>query len=196
MVFSGAVLAGGRSSRFGQDKALYRYRGKPLAEWVLASLSPAAERFIVANAPLPLGVSVYPDIYPGSALGGLHAALTHAAHAWVALAACDMPFLRPDYWLALAAFTDGAEAVVVRREGRLEPLAAFYHRSLLPRAEAQLRTGQLRLQSLLEASTVKILEWDTLGLPDVTLLNANHLGDLPADEHRSGATEEGSRRDS
>lgn len=179
--FSGAVLAGGRSSRFGQDKAHYLYRGKPLARWVLESLSPAAERFIVANTPAAFGVPVYPDIYPGSALGGLHAALTHASHDWVALAACDMPFLSTAYWLALSAHTEAVEAVVVAREGRLEPLAALYHKDLLPRVDTRLEEGQYKLQALLETIPVRVLEWETLGLPDRTLLNANRLGDLPTE---------------
>lgn len=179
--FSGAVLAGGRSSRFGQNKAHYTYRGKPLTRWVLESLSPAAERFIVADTPAQFGLPVYPDIYPGSALGGLHTALTHASHDWLALAACDMPFLITEYWLALAAHTEAVEAVVVSREGRLEPLAAFYHKRLLARAETQLSAGEFKLQRLLELSRTRILEWETLGLPDRTLLNANRLTDLPVE---------------
>lgn len=179
MIFSGAVLAGGRSSRFGQDKAQYLYRGKPLVRWVLDSLSPAAERFIVANTPVKFDVPVYPDIHPGSALGGLHAALTHASYDWLALAACDMPFLSADYWLALAAHHERVEAVVVLREGRLEPLAALYHKRLLPRIEMQLATKQYKLRGLLEPSYTRTVAFETLHLPERTLLNANRLSDLP-----------------
>ncbi len=177
--FSGAVLAGGRSSRFGQDKARYLYENQALTVWVLESLRLAAERFIVANKPYDFGVPVYPDIHPGSSLGGLHAALTHANHDWVALAACDMPFLTPEYWQSLAAQREGVSAVVVERAGRLEPLAALYHKNLLPLAEAQLEAGHFRMRELFELCNPCILPWENLGIEEKTLFNANYLDDLP-----------------
>ena len=99
-VYSGAVLAGGASRRFGEDKALFLYRGKPLLLWVLESLGGAAERFLVANRPYEgFGVPVYPDLLPGAdSLSGLHSALVHARFPWVAVAATDLPFLTRAYW--------------------------------------------------------------------------------------------------
>ena len=177
--FSGAVLTGGRSSRFGQDKALYVYNGKPLAGWALESLAGADERFLVSSRPYDLGVPVYPDLYPGSSLGGLHAALVHAANNWVAVAACDMPFLTADYWQRLLAHTEGVQAVVVRGpDGKLEPLAALYRETLLPLAEAQLETGTFKLQTLLETAQTRILPWANLGVDAQTFVNANRLTDL------------------
>lgn len=63
MRWSGAVLAGGRSSRFGRDKALYVYKGKPLIAWVLDSMAGASERLVIANRPYRL--EVYPDLWRG-----------------------------------------------------------------------------------------------------------------------------------
>ncbi len=177
--FSGAVLAGGRSSRFGQDKALYVYKDKPLAVWALESLTGADERFLVSSRPYDLGVPVHADLYPGSSLGGLHAALSYAAHTWVAVAACDMPFLTMTYWQRLLEHTEGVQAVVVRGpDGRLEPLAALYKKTLLPLAEAQLETGTFKLQTLLEKTQTRILLWENLGVDAKTFANANRLADL------------------
>ncbi len=187
-MFSGAVLAGGRSSRFGTDKAHYVYRGKPLLEWVLESMGTADERFIVSSRPYDLGVPVYPDVIEGgSSLSGLHAALSYAAYDWVALAACDMPFLTPSYWeLLLDETRDGVQVVIVRSEtGRLESLAALYHRSLLPTVSAQLAAGNLKMRAVAEEAAeraaVRVLPWSEvkpIAGPEA-LLNANRLGDLP-----------------
>lgn len=189
IAFSGAVLAGGRSSRFGQDKARYVYRGKPLAAWVLESLADADERFIVADRPYAFGVPVLPDQYPGSSLGGLHAALLHAAHDWVALAACDQPFLTPDYWQQLITYIGSprisspyaeVQAVVATGpEGRLQPLCALYHRSLQPLAEAQLETGTFKIQQFIAQIRARIVPWDALDVSPQTFFNANRRSDLP-----------------
>jgi len=183
VTFSGAVLAGGRSSRFGQNKASFRYRGKPLALWALESLEGASERFLVANRPYDFGVPVYPDLYPGSSLGGLHAALSRAQYDWLALAACDMPFLNAAYWQKLLAQTnrvEGVQAVVVLGpEGRPQPLAALYHKSLLPLTETRLKAKKLKMQALLTEARVLTLPFHELGLEEQTFFNANYLSDLP-----------------
>lgn len=178
--FSGAVLAGGRSSRFGQDKALYVYNGKPLALWALGSLAGADERFLVSSRPYDFGVPVYPDRYPGSSLGGLHTALVYAANAWVAVAACDMPFLTADYWQKLLEHTEGVQAVVVRGpDGRLEPLAALYQKTLLPLVEAQLQAGDFRLHALLEETEAQVLAFNALAFDPNVFINLNRLEDIP-----------------
>lgn len=180
MTFSGTVLAGGRSSRFGQDKALYVYNGESLLSWAVESLKDADERFIVSSRPYSFGVPVYPDLYPGSSLGGLHAALAYAAHDWVAVAACDMPFLTTDYWQKLSAHTEDVQAVVVRGpDGRLETLAALYHKTLSSSAEERLRAGNFRLSGLLEEAEVRVLAFDTLGFDPNVFINLNRAEDVP-----------------
>ena len=180
MRFSGAVLTGGRSSRFTQDKAEYVYRGKRLAAWVLESLARADKRFIVSNRPYDFGVPVYPDRYPGSSLGGLHAALECAAHDWVAVAACDMPFLNPDYWDELLKRRGEARAVVVEGpDGRPEPLAALYHKSLSGLAERQLKTGDFKVQTFITGASAHLVPWQELNVTEQTFLNANRLSELP-----------------
>ena len=155
------------------------YEGKPLADWALGSLAGADERFVISSRPYNLGVPVYPDLYPGSSLGGLHAALSYAAHAWVAVAACDMPFLTADYWQRLLAHTEGVQAVVVRGpDGRPQPLAALYRKELLPLVEAQLQAGEFRVQALLETAQACVVPWETLGVDARTFVNANRLTDL------------------
>ncbi|MER3484375.1 MAG: molybdenum cofactor guanylyltransferase [Meiothermus sp.] len=153
MRWSGAVLAGGQSSRFGRDKARYPYRGKPLLQWVLEGLRAADERFIVAGRDYAeFGVPVYGDLLPGGgSLSGLHAALAHAQTDWVAVAACDQPFLGADYWsYLLGQLREGYVAVVPSFGEAIEPLGAVYHKGLQDLVSQQLRAGNFGLQALLK----------------------------------------------
>jgi molybdopterin-guanine dinucleotide biosynthesis protein A len=183
MNFSGAVLAGGKSSRFGQNKALYVYQNKPLIQWVLDSLDQASERFIIANQALGLQFPIYSDIKAGhGSLSGLHAALSQAKYDWVAIAACDLPFLSSPYWTHLQSHTENVQIVMAQNQERLpEPLAALYHRSILPLVNAQIESQDLTLHHLAKTARTKLVPWHELK-PKVDpklFINANTEHDLP-----------------
>jgi molybdenum cofactor guanylyltransferase len=179
--FSGAVLAGGRSSRFGVDKARHVYRGKVLLAWVLESLVEADERFIVANVPYEFGVPVYGDLIPGGgSMSGLHTALVKARCDWLALAACDLPFLTPDYWRYLLEHRHLAPVVMVQGEEGAEPLAALYHRSVLPVVKALLHSGDVAMHRVGERAGAHFIARDEVlrRFGSRTLANINRPQDL------------------
>lgn len=181
--WSGAVLAGGRSRRFGQDKALYIYKGRPLIAWVMDSLAEASEFFLVANHPYPGLGRVYPDLRGGGdTLSGLHSALAHAQQDWVAVAACDQPFLSRDFWRFMLEHTqDDIQAVVASSGGLYEPLGALYHKSLEDEVLRRLEAGNLKVQALLHDIPLMALDKRALEarFGSYLFLNANHPQDLP-----------------
>jgi molybdopterin-guanine dinucleotide biosynthesis protein A len=75
----GAVLAGGRSSRFGSDKALARWRGKPLLAHAADALAAQCDAVVIVGRDVS-GTTCVPD-WPApdrGPLGGLAGALNHA----------------------------------------------------------------------------------------------------------------------
>jgi molybdopterin-guanine dinucleotide biosynthesis protein A len=88
----GAVLAGGRSSRFGSDKALARWRGKPLLAHAVDALASQSDAVVVAGRDAP-GITCVPD-WPTSdrgPLGGLAGALRYAAeHGYGLVLSCGV----------------------------------------------------------------------------------------------------------
>jgi len=194
----GVITAGGRSSRFGSDKAGAWLEGRTLLAHVAASLEQLPLRLLVAppgryELPGWLGV---PDTRPGegplAALeAALGAALTHAGPVWIAFAGVDMPRLTPAYWQALArARQPGAGAVQAQDGGgRPQPLAALYHTALLPHVTARLDAGERRLRAAAPPEvtlTVPHSVIQTLG-PDV-LQNVNAPADLAALTGAAGRT--------
>lgn len=96
----GAVLAGGRSSRFGSDKALALLDGRQLIEHAVAALSPYAAEVMICGRMDPRWTCLADLPTPGMGpLGGLAAALVHAqkqGFAGVLSTGCDMPVLPGD----------------------------------------------------------------------------------------------------
>jgi molybdopterin-guanine dinucleotide biosynthesis protein A len=92
---------GGRSRRFGRDKADEVVDGRSLLQHVVNAVSPLAREVIVVAAPgdafrpidsaLPL--KQVEDVREGGALGGLYNGLLAASNAWSCALACDMPLL-------------------------------------------------------------------------------------------------------
>lgn len=109
----GAVLAGGRATRFGTDKALARLHDATLLDHALASLAPHCAALVVCGR-VTAPVSAVPDLPAPDLgpLGGLAGALARAqalGFTAVLTTACDTPFLPPALVDALLA-SDGAFA--------------------------------------------------------------------------------------
>ncbi len=149
--FSAVLLAGGRSTRMGRDKALLPLDdGRTLLARQLATLRAAgtAEMLVSARAEqhLPLdGTRLIPDLQPDSGpLAGLAAALAAAAHDRVLVLAIDLPQMPPEFLAALVRDSTPACGVVPTRDGRPEPLAAVYPGAAASVAAELLDAGERR----------------------------------------------------
>ncbi|GHF52229.1 molybdopterin-guanine dinucleotide biosynthesis protein A [Deinococcus metalli] len=181
--FAAAITAGGRSSRYGSDKALAVLDGRTLLAHVAASLEPCAVKLLVAppGRYALAGWHAVPDTRPGEGpLAGLEAALGAAPPGWVAFAGVDMPALTPAYWHALtAARTPGTLAVLaLDGEGRPQPLAALYHTALRPHVTALLDAGERRLRLAVPDGHATVVA----GLDARFFRNVNRPGDLEGED--------------
>ena len=179
---SGAVLVGGRSSRFGSNKAEFIWQGKTLLEWALSSYQDLDDVLMIGGTSHPLA-RVIKDKKPfAGALYGLATALEYATSPRVAVMACDMPNLSAAYWLFLGQFE--ADIVIPKnKDGQLEPLAAIYSKNCLGSVQAALSRDQLRLTGWWQNTSVisvRIVEWVELEpyFSSQLFLNANYQEDL------------------
>jgi molybdenum cofactor guanylyltransferase len=156
------VLAGGKSSRMGRDKALLPFRGGVLAGHVAAAVAAAAGSVTLIGDPQKyghLGYPVLPDRRPGMGpLGGIESALSHTAADWNLVLACDMPAVSAEILRGLleAAESCGADALVpAGPSGRAEPLTAVYHRRCGPSFRRALDAGVRKVMDALDALQVR-----------------------------------------
>lgn len=148
MKFTGYILAGGKSSRMGADKAFLEIGGKSFLENAFEILQPiCSQTKIVLNCgqkhfieKLPGGVSYVFDIYENrGAVGGIHAAFKDCETEFAVILAIDLPLVTREAIenLAKIALTKNTAAIVPRQiDGRLQPLAAVYRvKNCLPEIE-------------------------------------------------------------
>src|SRR3954471_19809556 len=120
----GFILAGGFSSRMGEDKSRLRLGGRTFVEIAARALSTVSGRVSVVGSRPGVeshGLSVVRDIHEGlGALGGLHAALAACEAPWAAVISCDLPFVSAELFERLASLRGvGVEAVApIQKDGR------------------------------------------------------------------------------
>jgi molybdopterin-guanine dinucleotide biosynthesis protein A len=174
---TGVLLAGGKSLRMGHDKACIEVAGQTLVSRSFDLLRRYFTKVLIAGDRPDLaqpGIPAIPDIYPGSALGGLYTGLLSADTDWIFVAPCDMPY--PDHRILelLLAHRNGFDAVVPRTPHGYEPVFALYHKNCLPQMEDMLRHGQFRIYDFYQSIAIRFLDWQEL--PDDwerSLLNVN-----------------------
>ena len=135
MTISAVLLAGGKSSRMGQDKATMLFRGQPLWKTqlnLLRQLQPS-EIFVSAQtdpAWRPPDIDFVPDDQPSRGpLSGISATLAHTAAAHLLVLGIDMPFMTGKYLRELCERAEPACGFIPIIEDKAEPLAALYPRA-------------------------------------------------------------------
>ena len=167
-------MAGGKSRRFGRDKALVPLMGQPLLCRVGERLATVCQELIVVGPPerqllLPDALVVqdrFPDAGP---LAGLHAALNRARHRWSIVVACDMPFLNPALLRYLLSLREGYDVVLPRHGGYTQQLHAAYSTDCLPHIETQLTKGDYKIDRFFPAVRVRYVDDPELRLHDELL---------------------------
>jgi molybdopterin-guanine dinucleotide biosynthesis protein A len=172
---SAAILAGGQATRFGgRDKSALVVDGRTILDRQIAELASLTDDLIVvggAESAAPdarlkgsrSNTRVVQDLIPGCGpLGGLHAALTAARGAHVAVLACDMPYVTAPFVAYLFSLAGGAEIVVPRTERGYHPLCAVYARACLDRVAARLAERRLKMTELLDEAAVRIVTADEI----------------------------------
>lgn len=174
---SALILAGGRSSRMGQDKALIEVEGRSLLQRVYDTAAQCCPTVYVVTQQPERYQSLLPDTclwireeycssnqsFPGP-LVAFAQALEQIDSDWVLLLACDLPFLEPDTlqgWARQAMSTEfPPPAWVPCVNQRWEPLCAIYHRSCAASLRLFVQAGGRSFQTWLAQERVHALRLD------------------------------------
>jgi molybdopterin-guanine dinucleotide biosynthesis protein A len=162
------VLAGGKSTRMGSDKAFVMLEGRTLLARALELAHTVSDNVrIVGSAEkfaafAPVVEDVFRECGP---LGGIHAALRASSAELNLMLAVDVPFVPAALlrYLMERARSSDAVATVPRAGGGWQPLCAVYRREFGEGAEKALGGGRYRIDALLAGADVQAIGEEELG---------------------------------
>jgi molybdenum cofactor guanylyltransferase len=188
------ILAGGKSTRMGRDKAFVEFEGRTLLARALEIAASVASdvRIVGGREKFAEFAPVVEDVFPACGpLGGIHAALCNSATDINLMLAVDMPFVSEAllrYLISQAKKLEEAAAVVPRGKEGWQPLCAIYRRGFADAAEDALRAGQNKIDRLFDKVQVREIgqdELDRAGFSPAIFRNLNTPEELEA-ERRPG----------
>ena len=178
---SGVVLAGGRSTRYGKNKALVKLHGIPLIERVLGIMRPIFRRvIIITNTPdeysyleLPMYQDIIKDLGPlGGIITGLRVIPDNAGF----FVACDMPFLNQGLIRHIIEIKADFDVVVPRISGKVEALHALYGKECESKIEALINSRIYQIFRFFNEVSVRYVDENEVRIFDPELrsfLNVN-----------------------
>jgi molybdenum cofactor guanylyltransferase len=164
------ILAGGKSTRMGADKAFLMLDGCTLLERALeiarsitlgVRIVGDSAKFAPFAPVIPVIEDVFRDCGP---LGGIHAALRASQSELNLILAVDLPFLSPALlqYLLTRASKSGATVTVAKSETGWQPLCAVYRREFADVAEKALREGRYKIDALFAPSQTQAIPEEDL----------------------------------
>jgi len=148
---TGVVLAGGKNSRMGTNKAYLEVDGERLIDKTLNIYRQIfSEIIIVTNDPLSYieftDAVIVTDIYKGKGpLGGIYTGLFYSKNDYTFVSACDMPYLSKDFISYLTRQVSQHDVIVPELDEGYQPLHAIYSRNCLPSIKPRLVADKLKI---------------------------------------------------
>ena len=159
---SGAILAGGKSTRMNLPKGLIQIDGKTLISSIASVLQTVVgDIMLIANDPVydqcqfPLLNDIITDKGPAS---GIHSALTHAVNEKVLIVSCDVPFVSTELFQFLLEHAVKKKIVVPVHSDKMEPLICVYSKSILKDLEKCINGGEYKMHDLLKSLDAEFVQ--------------------------------------
>jgi molybdopterin-guanine dinucleotide biosynthesis protein A len=184
------IIAGGKSTRFGEPKALSVYKGKMLIRYALDIGKQIANQTVIVygetNYFKQFNITCIPDIVKNCGpLGGIYSALTHIKDGYVATIPCDTPFLDYRIYKLLIKNLKNCEPVIAMSNGGIEPLVGIWHKSAIKTVKQALISKQYRIINVLEKLNYKAIQIPTKEFGTNSFYNINTKSDLIKIERKS-----------
>ncbi|MCF8378507.1 MAG: molybdenum cofactor guanylyltransferase [Bacteroidales bacterium] len=160
---SGILLAGGKSTRMGEDKAFMNYLGKDLFRYPLEILEQFCDDILISSSnPLFLETRhrIYADDIPGlGPMGGLYTCLKKIKNEYSIVIGCDTPLIDSRLISDLINNIDQHSIIVpLNDKGFPEPLVGIYRKSCSITINKCIENQNYKMSGLLKQEDTLSLE--------------------------------------
>ena len=178
---TGIILAGGKSSRMGQDKGFLKLKGKTFMSYIIRALEPVVSDIIIVSNnsdydafKLKRVEDVMEDSGP---LAGLYSGLLNSETENNIVLSCDVPLINTAVLNKLIeGFGDETEAIQIESMGKTMPLVAIYKKRCMHQFLKLLQNDKRRLRAAIEQLQVKTIKLEPK--LDKSVRNINTLSEL------------------
>ena len=183
---TGIILAGGKSSRMGEDKGFLKLNGKTFMSSIIAALKPIVGEIIIVSNNSEYDVfnlkRVADSMEDSGPLAGLYSGLLHSETENNIVLSCDVPLISsPVLKKLLEGAPSEAEVIQFESEGKTMPLVAMYKKKCRHHFLKLLQTNERRLRFAIDQLDVKTITLDSeLGK---TVRNINTISELKDLKH-------------
>jgi molybdopterin-guanine dinucleotide biosynthesis protein A len=184
-LISGILLAGGKSSRMGSNKAFLRFKKRYLFEFPLSLLQKYCDDVIISASVESFesyNFNIVPDLIPDlGPMGGLLSCLPKIKHDRALILSCDIPFITKNYCEFLISESDKHEIIVGQNnDGYPEPLAGIYSKQILRNLRTQIERRNYKMSDLIYSCETKIFSVEKAGFNQEIFININTKEDFEA----------------
>ena len=153
---TGIILAGGKSSRMGEEKGLKLHSGKPFISYIIEAMETITNKILIITKNKDYEVFGYPcisDSYPNlGPVGGIYTGLKNTVTAQNMILSCDIPFITPSILQELVLQNDSDHDVITYEN---TPLVSLYKSTVLPTFFESIQLNRLSLFRTMATLKVK-----------------------------------------
>jgi molybdopterin-guanine dinucleotide biosynthesis protein A len=178
---TGIILAGGLSTRYGQNKAFLQIDDIRIIDHIAEQMKRIFDRVILVTnqrrdfeyLELPIAEDLIKGLGP---IGGIYTGLSNISEQAGFFVACDMPFLNEGLIRYMVEIIDSHAAVIPAVGPWVEPLHAIYTRSCLPTIKALIDEKRYQVRLSYDRMSVRYVREDEIRRfcrPEEAFLNIN-----------------------
>ncbi len=156
------ILAGGKSSRMGEDKGLMLFEAKPMIQYIIDTVKPLTKNIIIIannNDYQKFGYPVFEDVIKDKGpLAGILTGLQKSTTDKNLILSCDVPFANKQLLDLLISNAHNAKVIIPEKEKRTHQLIGIYDKSCIPTFKTEVDNNRLKMKLAIEKLNYKIID--------------------------------------
>ena len=161
---TGIILAGGKSSRMGQDKGLMLYQGMSLIQYAINAIRPVVSSVLIVSSNKDYEQFGYPlidDVYTEKGpLAGIYSGLKASMTDQNVVLGCDMPHVSTDLIKYLVSIMKDEAVLLPSFKGKTEQLVGVYTKKCEPIFKEKIESGNLKIRNAISLLPHRFVEID------------------------------------